>query len=122
MIEESGGEAVLPYSYVGTQGMVQGMSIDRRFFALIGASRLERTICGDNGQAGYTAAMGTYVGIDPEDIVHARLILLWGTNTVVTNLHLWPYVLKARRDNGAKVVVIDPVRTRTADQADLHSR
>jgi len=120
VISESGSEAVLPYSYMGTQGMVNGMSMDRRFFALLGASRLERTICGDTGQAGYAATMGTSMGIDPEEIVHSRLILLWGTNTVTTNLHLWPLVLRAQRENGAKVVVIDPVRTRTADRADQH--
>ena len=120
VIDESGSEAVMPYSYMGTQGMVNGMGMDRRFFALIGATRLERAICGDSGQAGYTATMGTYMGIDPEEIVHARLILLWGTNTVTTNLHLWPYVVRAQRENGAKVVVIDPVRTRTADRADQH--
>lgn len=120
VIAESGSEAVLPYSYMGTQGMVNGMSMDRRFFALLGATRLERAICGDTGQAGYAATMGTFMGIDPEEIVHARLILLWGTNTIATNLHLWPFVLRAQRENGAKVVVIDPVRTRTADRADQH--
>jgi anaerobic selenocysteine-containing dehydrogenase len=120
VVGESGSEAVLPYSYMGTQGMVQGMAMDARFFARLGATRLDRTICGDNGQAGYAATLGTDAGIDPEDIVHSRLILIWGSNTVVTNLHLWPLILKARKDNGARVVVIDPVRTRTAARADTH--
>jgi anaerobic selenocysteine-containing dehydrogenase len=119
IIDEYGAEAVLPYSYMGTQGMVQGMALDRRFFARLGASRLERTICGDNGQAGTAATIGIDAGIDPEDIVHARFIVIWGTNTVVTNLHLWPFVQRARQD-GATVVVIDPIRTRTAQAADWH--
>lgn len=119
VVAEHGSEAVLPYSYMGTQGMVQGMSMDRRFFSCLGATRLERTVCGDNAQAGYTATIGTDAGVDPESIVHSRFILLWGTNTVTTNLHLWPFVQRARQA-GARVVVIDPVRTRTARAADEH--
>ena len=119
IIAEHGAEAVLPYSYVGTQGMVQGMAMHQRFFAALGAARLERTVCGDNGNAGIAAANGSVAGIDPELIEHSRLILLWGTNTIVTNLHLWPFVQRARRA-GARVVVIDPVGTRTARAADLH--
>jgi anaerobic selenocysteine-containing dehydrogenase len=119
IVAESGAEAILPYSYIGTQGMVQGLSMHARFFARLGASRLERTVCGDNGKAGIRATLGVDAGIDPEDIAHSRLIILWGTNTVVTNLHLWPFVLRAKQA-GAKVVVIDPVRTRTAAAADQH--
>ncbi len=119
IIAEDGSEAVLPYSYMGTQGMVQGMAMDGRFFARLGATRLDRTICGDNGQAGVAATIGIDAGIDPEEIVHARLILIWGTNTVVTNLHLWPFIQRAKRD-GAEVIVIDPVKTRTAQAADRH--
>jgi anaerobic selenocysteine-containing dehydrogenase len=119
IIAEDGAEAILPYSYMGTQGMVQGMAMDGRFFARVGASRLERTICGDNGQAGMAATIGIDAGIDPEDIVHARFIVIWGTNTVVTNLHLWPFIQRAHRA-GATVVVIDPVQTRTAQAADWH--
>lgn len=114
-----GSEAILPYSFLGTQGMVQGMAMDGRFFARVGASRLERTVCGDNGQTGFIATIGIDAGIDPESIVHSRFILIWGTNTVVTNLHLWPFIQRARRA-GATVVVIDPVRTRTAQAADEH--
>ncbi|MFN2526865.1 MAG: molybdopterin-dependent oxidoreductase [Actinomycetota bacterium] len=119
VIGESGSEAVIPYSYMGTQGMVQGMAMDARFFARLGASRLERTVCGDNGQAGFIGTIGIDAGLDPESIVHSRFIILWGTNTVVTNLHLWPFVQRARRA-GARVLVIDPVRTRTAQAADEH--
>ena len=82
VLAEDGAEAILPYSYVGTQGMVQGMSMDRRFFARLGASRLERTICGDNGQAGVAATIGIDAGIDPEDLAHARFIIVWGTNKI----------------------------------------
>lgn len=119
VITEFGAEAVLPYSYMGTQGMVQGMAMDGRFFARLGASRLERTVCGDNGQAGFIGTMGIDAGVDPESIVHSRFVILWGTNTVVTNLHLWPFVQRARKA-GAPVVVIDPIRTRTAQAADEH--
>jgi anaerobic selenocysteine-containing dehydrogenase len=119
VIGDSGPEAILPYSYMGTQGMVQGMAMDGRFFARLGASRLERTVCGDNGQAGFIGTIGIDAGLDPESIVHSRFIILWGTNTIVTNLHLWPFVQRARKA-GAPVVVIDPVRTRTAQAADEH--
>lgn len=119
VLAEFGSEAILPYSYMGTQGMVQGMAMDGRFFARLGASRLDRTVCGDNGQAGFKGTIGIDAGIDPESVVHSRFIILWGTNTVVTNLHMWPFIQRARRA-GAPVIVIDPVRTRTAQAADEH--
>ena len=83
-----GGEAILPYSYAGNMGLIQYAGLDRRFFARLGASRLARTICGDSANAGVAAALGTTTGLLPEDVPHARLIVLWGTNTLVTNLHL----------------------------------
>ncbi|MQA83587.1 MAG: molybdopterin-dependent oxidoreductase [Streptosporangiales bacterium] len=119
IISEYGTEAVLPYSYAGTQGLIQSSSLDRRFFARLGATRLVRNICGSAGASGVAATLGTPVGMLPEDVAHSRFIILWGTNTVVTNLHLWPFVRQAR-DSGATVVVVDPVRTRTATQADWH--
>lgn len=119
VIEESGGEAILPYSFAGTQGLVQGSIMDWRLFATIGASQLAATVCGTTSYTGLSAVNGIHVGIDPEDVVHSRYIILWGTNTLVTNLHLWPCIQRARRD-GATVVVIDPVRTRTAQAADWH--
>jgi anaerobic selenocysteine-containing dehydrogenase len=121
VVAEHGGEAVLPYSFAGTQGVVQGQSIDRRFFARLGASRLERTICGHAALVGQVEGAGTGVGLRPQDVEHSRLILLWGTNTIVTNLHQWPIIQRARKA-GAKVVVIDPLRTRTAAAADWHVR
>jgi anaerobic selenocysteine-containing dehydrogenase len=121
VVDEHGGEAVLPYSFAGTQGLVQGQSMDRRFFAALGACRLERTICGQAAAAGQLEAAGTLVGLRPEDLAHSRLIVLWGTNTIVTNLHLWPVIQAARKER-ARVVVIDPLRTRTAAAADWHVR
>lgn len=121
IVDEHGGEAVLPYSYAGTQGVVQGASMDRRFFAALGASRLQRSICGAAAAMGQLEANGSLVCMRPEDLEHSRLIVLWGTNTVVTNLHLWPIVRRARAA-GARVVVVDPLRTRTAAAADWHVR
>jgi anaerobic selenocysteine-containing dehydrogenase len=92
-----------------------------RFFNRLGATRLERAICGSTGGAGIEATMGTTVGMLPEDMAHSRFIILWGTNTIVTNLHLWPFIRQAR-DHGARVVVIDPLKTRTTAAADWHVR
>ncbi|MFN8060227.1 MAG: molybdopterin-dependent oxidoreductase [Vicinamibacterales bacterium] len=117
--DESGAEAILPYSSAGVQGLIQQASIDMRLFGSMGCSRLEQGICGAVATAGLAATIGTGSGIDPEDIVHSRYVVLWGTNTIVTNLHYWPFVREAQR-RGAKVVVVDPVRTRTAEAADWH--
>ncbi|MBM3750097.1 MAG: molybdopterin oxidoreductase family protein [Acidimicrobiia bacterium] len=119
IIAESGAEAILPHSSAGVQGLIQMQSLDLRLFGRIGASRLDRAICGHVASAGLKSTIGVGSGIDPEDIVHSRFIVLWGTNTIVTNLHFWPYVREARR-RGATVVVIDPVKTRTAEEADWH--
>ncbi len=116
---ESGAEAILPYSSAGVQGLIQMASIDRRLFGSMGTSGLDRNICGAVASAGLKATLGCGTGIDPEEIVHSRFIVLWATNTIVTNLHYWPLVREAQR-RGAKVVVVDPVRTRTAEAADWH--
>ena len=116
---ESGAEAILPYSSAGVQGLIQMASIDRRLFGSMGCSGLERKICGGVAAAGLSATIGTGTGIDPEDVVHSRYLVLWGTNTIVTNLHFWPLVREAQR-RGARVVVVDPIRTRTAEAADWH--
>ncbi len=120
-IDEHGASAILPYSYMGTQGLVQGSSLDRRFFARLGATRLVRAICGSTGSSGVSAVLGSGTGMLPEDLAHSRFIVLWGTNTLVTNLHQWRFVRQAR-DAGATLVVIDPQRTRTAAAADWHLR
>ncbi len=119
IIAECGAEAVLPYSSAGTQGLIQTASLDRRLFGSMGCTDLERKICGGVAAAGMSATIGCGTGIDPEDVVHSRFIVLWGTNTIVTNLHFWPLVREAQR-RGAKVVVVDPVKTRTAEAADWH--
>ena len=118
IIEESGAEAILPFSFAGNQGLIQYASLDRRLFGLIGASQLTRGLCGDVATAGVASTQGADP-FDPEEIVHSRFIVLWGTNTIVTNLHLWPLIREAR-ERGARVVVVDPVRTRTAEAADWH--
>lgn len=112
-----GPQAILPYSYAGTMGVVQANSIDRRFFHTIGASKLDRTICSMAGTVGMRMTVGANIGADVEGIPQSDLILLWGTNTLTSNPHMWPFVLRAR-ENGAKVIAIDPIRTRTAAQCD----
>jgi anaerobic selenocysteine-containing dehydrogenase len=114
-----GAETILPYSYCGTMGLVQSQSMDRRFFHRLGASQLDRTICATAGSAGYKSIVGASIGTDPERFKDAGLILLWGTNTITANVHLWPDILEAK-SRGARVIAIDPRRTRTADQCDEH--
>jgi len=112
-----GPQAILPYSYAGTMGILQGSSIDRRFFHSIGASKLDRTICSMAGTYGMRMTVGANIGADAEGIPESDLILLWGTNTLTSNPHMWPFVLRAR-EKGARVIAIDPIRTRTAAQCD----
>ena len=112
-----GPQAILPYSYAGTMGLVQGSSMDRRFFHLLGASKLDRTICSTAGSVGMQMTVGANVGADGEGLPQSDLVLLWGTNTLTSNPHLWPFVRQAR-ENGATIIAIDPIRTRTADQCD----
>lgn len=112
-----GPEAILPYSYAGTMGMVQGESMDRRLFHKLGASKLDRTICSMAGMMGMRMTLGASIGADAEGIPQSDLVILWGTNTLTSNPHMWPFVLQAR-ENGAKIICIDPIRTRTAAQCD----
>ncbi|WP_228850847.1 molybdopterin-containing oxidoreductase family protein [Aegicerativicinus sediminis] len=119
IIDEDGGEAILPFSYGGNEGLVQRHAISDPFFALLGASQLEKTICGDAGIAGLMAVNGQTTGVLPEDIVHSKYIILWGTNPIISNQHLWPLIQKAKKD-GAKIVVIDPFKSLTAKEADWH--
>ncbi|MBZ5675547.1 MAG: molybdopterin-dependent oxidoreductase [Acidobacteriia bacterium] len=117
--QEHGPEAILPYSYGGTLGMLNGAGMDRRFFHRLGASRLDRTICATAGGAGLTATNGFRYATEPEQFRLSKLIIAWGANIHGANIHLWPFIVEARR-NGAKLVVIDPIRTRTAALADQH--
>lgn len=114
-----GGETVLPYSLDGTQGLVQKGVLADRFFAALGATRLNRHICGVTAWHGAADVLGVPLGADPTEVASARTIVLWGTNTLLTNRHLWPFVEEARR-NGASVIVVDPVSTMTAQRADWH--
>ena len=116
--DQHGGEAILPWWDAGTQGLIQMSSLDRRFFARLGASRCTGSLCGATAPAG-TASTNGSANTAPTrmSVRHARLVLLWGTNTKLTNRHLWPFIEEARA-TGAKVVVIDPLRTATAEAAD----
>lgn len=119
VIRINGGEAILPFSFGGNQGLIQGESLAARFFAKIGASRLDRTICGNAAVEGILAANGQTTGVLPEDIIHSRYIVLWGTNPVLSNQHLWPLIEQAR-NKGAKLVTVDPFLSKTAEQSDWH--
>ena len=118
VIDDFGGEAVMPWGSAGTQGLIQMNSLDRRFFAKIGSSRQVDSLCGATAKAGASLTLGSPLSSDPMDIEFSQLILLWGTNTRLANRHLWPFIEKARA-RGAKVVVIDPLRTMTAESADV---
>jgi anaerobic selenocysteine-containing dehydrogenase len=117
VIAHDGPEAVLPYSYAGTMGFLQGEGVASRFFNRMGASQLARTICSEAGFEGYAYTIGAAEGMETESFAHARLILIWGSNTLTSNLHLWPFIQEARKA-GARIIVIDPARTRTAQAAD----
>ncbi len=116
---EFGPESVLPYSYAGTIGQLGYGSMDRRFFHRLGASQLDRTICASAGGEALTQVYGLKLGTVPQDFAHAGLIIAWASNIHGNNIHLWPFIEEARR-NGARFVVIDPYRTRTAALADEH--
>ncbi|GAC1425196.1 MAG: molybdopterin oxidoreductase family protein [Acidobacteriaceae bacterium] len=117
--EEWGPESVLPYSYAGTIGQLGYGSMDRRFFYRLGASQLDRTICSEAGGTALKSVYGIKLGTRPEDFACAGLIIAWGANIHGNNVHLWPFIEEARR-KGARLVVIDPYRTRTAALADEH--
>lgn len=114
---QDGPQAILPYSYCGTMGKLQNASLDRRFFHRLGASLLDRTICATAGAAGCDVTLGTRAWIDPEAVRHAKYIINWGSNTVVTNLHLWTIMHRARK-SGATIVTIDPHHSKTAQKSD----
>ena len=116
---EFGSEAILPYSYGGTLGALNGASMDRRFFHRLGASQLDRTICSAAGEAGLKSVLGVKLGTEPEQFRHSKYIIAWASNIHGNNVHLWPFIAEARR-KGAKLVVIDPYRTRTAECADWY--
>ncbi|WP_204046195.1 molybdopterin-containing oxidoreductase family protein [Acrocarpospora phusangensis] len=121
IVEKHGGEAIWPYQGTGTLGYIQGETGEagRRFWNVLGASQHELNICSRAGRNGLRFTNGTAGGMDPETFAQSKLILLWGTNTLTSGHHLWKFIQDARAA-GAHVVAIDPIRTRTAEQADEH--
>jgi molybdopterin guanine dinucleotide-containing S/N-oxide reductase-like protein len=117
--DQFGPEAILPYSYAGTIGVLGYGSMDRRFFHRLGGSQLDRTICSEAGGQAWNLVYGKKLGTPAEDFRLAKLIVAWGANIHGNNVHLWPMVEQARR-NGARLIVIDPYKTRTAALADWH--
>ena len=118
-IEADDPQGILPYDYAGTMGWVQWHSMGRRFFNRLGASRLDRTICSSAGKAGSQITLGGSLGMDPERFDEAKLILIWGSNPIVSNLHLWSRVQEAKR-RGAKLIAIDPYRSLSAEKCHEH--
>ncbi len=119
MIAAHGPHVIQPYSYLGTQGTINGLNVGDPFFNKLGAAIAERTFCDSGACTGYIMTLGPTAALDPESLVHSRCILLWACNPMSTNVHLWPYIAEAQK-RGAKVIVIDPVRTRSAQAADVH--
>ena len=112
-------QAIVPYSYAGTMGLLQGESMDRRFFHRLGASLLDRTICSSAGGEALAATYGAKIGMHLEHYAESRLIVIWGSNSITSNLHFWTFAQAAKRD-GAKLVCIDPRKTETADKCHQH--
>lgn len=119
IIAEHGPTAILPYSYLGTEGILNGLNVGDPFFNKLGATISERTFCDSGSCTAYFMTVGPTPGVDPEAFRYSKYIILWACNTMSTNLHHWPFIAEAQAQ-GAKVVVIDPVKTRTAKKADWH--
>jgi anaerobic selenocysteine-containing dehydrogenase len=119
IIDNFGPAAILPYSYLGTEGILNGLNVGDAFFNKLGATISEWTFCDSGSCTAYFMTIGPSHGMDPESFKHSKYIILWACNTISTNLHHWPFIAEAK-NNGAKLVVIDPVKTRTAREADWH--
>jgi len=119
IIKEYGAQAIVPYSYLGHQGLVHGLNGGDAFFNKMGATVCERTFCGEGSATAYLATVGPTAGLDVESYVHSKYIVIWACNSMSTNLHHWAIVQDAKK-KGAKVVVIDAYASRTAKQADWH--
>ncbi|WP_223594233.1 molybdopterin-containing oxidoreductase family protein [Neobacillus bataviensis] len=118
LIQSDGPESILPYSFYGNMGRLSAEGMDRRFFHRLGASRLDQTICSSAGSVGYKYTMGGSLGIDPEETIHSKLIIFWGINAASTNMHQVALAQKARKQNGAKIIVIDVHKNQTGRLAD----
>ena len=119
IVQRDGAAAIMPYSYLGTEGILNGLNVGDAFFNKLGATVAERTFCDSAAITAFFMTCGPTAAVDPESFVHSKYIILWAINTISNNLHHWPFIAEAQR-RGAKVVVIDPVATRTAKQADWH--
>lgn len=119
IIDEYGPQAIIPYSYLGNQGLVHGLNGGDAFFNKMGATVCERTFCGEGSCTAWLMTVGPTAGVDPMSFKHSKYIIIWGCNSVSTNLHHWHIVRDAQK-RGAKVVVIDPYKSRTAKEADWH--
>jgi anaerobic selenocysteine-containing dehydrogenase len=119
IIVRYGSQAIMPYSYLGNEGLVQGLTAGDAFFNKLGSTVNEKTFCASGSSTAWLLTVGPTGGVDPESFVHSRYIVIWACNSISTNLHHWPFVLEAQK-KGAKVVVIDSYRSRTAKQADWH--
>ena len=119
IIDEYGPQAILPFSYLGNQGLVHGLNGGDSFFNKLGATVCERTFCGEGSCTAWLSTIGPTAGVDPESYIHSKYIVIWACNSVSTNLHHWAIVQEAKK-KGAKVVVIDSYKSRTAKQADWH--
>ena len=119
IIKEYGPQAIMPYSYLGNQGLVHGLNGADAFFNKMGATVCERTFCGEGSCTAYLTTVGPTAGVDVESYIHSKYIVLWACNSISTNLHHWAVVKDAKK-KGAKVVVIDSYKSRTAKAADWH--
>ncbi|HEY4388845.1 MAG TPA: molybdopterin-dependent oxidoreductase, partial [Ktedonobacteraceae bacterium] len=119
IIAQHGSQCILPYSFAGTLGLVQGVVCNERFWHRLGACGLERAICGNAASAAVQLTVGESLAPSPEALVHSKLILIWGSNPASTAPHVMPFLRQAQR-NGARIIVIDPIRTLTARSADQH--
>lgn len=119
IIAKHGSQAILPLSYLGNQGLVHGITAGDAFFNRLGATVCEKTFCASGSSTAWLITVGPTGGVDPESFVHAKYIIIWGCNTLSTNLHHWPFVRRAQ-EKGAKVVVIDAYKSLTAKKADWH--
>jgi anaerobic selenocysteine-containing dehydrogenase len=119
IIATHGAEAILPYNYLGNEGVIQGLTVGDAFFNKLGATVAEKTFCGSGSSTAWLLTVGPTNGTDPLSFSESKLIVIWGCNSVSTNIHHWHIVKEAQR-NGAKVVVIDPYKSRTAKEADWH--
>ncbi|MCX7077383.1 MAG: molybdopterin oxidoreductase family protein, partial [Methylococcales bacterium] len=119
IIAEQGPQAIVPYSYLGNQGLVHGLNGGDAFFNRMGATVTERTFCGEGSCTAWLLTVGPTAGVDPESFIHAKYIIIWACNSVSTNLHHW-HIIKEAQKKGAKVVVIDSYASKTAKEADVH--